>query len=132
MKRVDAAVQALTGGKAEIDVKLCQLVRILRGGELVRMSKRSGDFVTLRAVVDEVGKDVVRFIMLTSKNDAALAFDLLMVVAQSRDNPVFYVQYAHPRACSILHNAPAAMPDADPYAAATARPPPAPPPAPDP
>src|SRR3546814_1446304 len=92
--------------------------RILRGGELVRMSKRSGDFVTLREVVDEVGKDVVRFIMLTRKNDAALDFDLMKVVEQSRDNPVFYVQYAHARACSVFRNAAEAMPDADLSAAA--------------
>ena len=120
VKRVNAAVQALTGGRAEIDVKLCQLVRILRGGDLVRMSKRSGDFVTLREVVDEVGKDVVRFIMLTRKNDAALDFDLVKVVEQSRDNPVFYVQYAHARACSVFRNAAEAMPGADLSAAALA------------
>ncbi|MFN4091164.1 MAG: arginine--tRNA ligase, partial [Alphaproteobacteria bacterium] len=120
VKRVAAAVQALTGGAAGIDVKLCQLVRILRGGELVRMSKRSGDFVGLREVVDEVGKDVVRFIMLTRKNDAALDFDLAKVVEQSRDNPVFYVQYAHARASSVFRNAAEAMPGADLSAAALA------------
>src|SRR5690606_20711696 len=113
VKRVNAAVQALTGGKADIDVKLCQLVRILRGGELVRMSKRSGDFVTLREVVDEVGKGVVRFIMLTRKNEAALDFELGKVVAQSRDNPVFCVQDAHARASSVFRNAAEAMPGRD-------------------
>jgi len=105
VKRVAAAMQALTGRKDSLDVKLCQLVRILRDGELVRMSKRSGDFVTLREVVDEVGKDVMRFIMLTRKNDAPLDFDLALAVEQSRENPVFYVQYAHARCRSVLRHA---------------------------
>ena len=105
VKRVAAAMQALTGRKDALDVKLCQLVRVLRDGELVRMSKRAGDFVTLREVVDEVGKDVMRFIMLTRKNDAPLDFDLAGVVAQSRENPVFYVQYAHARCRSVLRHA---------------------------
>ena len=105
VKRVAASVKALTGGKAELDVKLCQLVRLMRDGEQVRMSKRSGDFITLRELVDEVGRDVVRFIMLTRKNDAPLDFDLAKVVEESRDNPVFYVQYAHARAHSVLRHA---------------------------
>jgi len=105
IKRVKAAVAAITDGKAEIDVKVCQLVRLFRNGEPVRMSKRAGDFVTLRDVVDEVGKDVVRFMMLTRKNDAPLDFDFAKVMEQSRDNPVFYVQYAHARIHSVLRNA---------------------------
>jgi len=105
VKRVAAAMQALTGRKDALDVKLCQLVRVLRDGELVRMSKRAGDFITLSEVVDEVGKDAMRFIMLTRKNDAPLDFDLARVVEQSRDNPVFYVQYAHARCRSVLRHA---------------------------
>ncbi|MEE8123932.1 MAG: arginine--tRNA ligase, partial [Alphaproteobacteria bacterium] len=95
VKRMQAAVAAITEGKGELDVKICQLVNLLEGGKPVRMSKRAGDFVTLREVVDRVGKDVVRFIMLTRRNDAPLDFDLTKVTEQSRDNPVFYVQYAH-------------------------------------
>jgi arginyl-tRNA synthetase len=105
VKRMKAAVTAITGGEGELDVKLCQLVRLFRDGEPVKMSKRSGSFVTLREVVDEVGKDVVRFIMLTRKNDAPLDFDFARVLEQSRDNPVFYVQYAHARICSVFRNA---------------------------
>ena len=105
IKRVKAAVAALTEGNAEIDVKVCQMVRLFRNGEPVRMSKRAGDFVTLRDVVDEVGKDVVRFMMLTRKTDAPLDFDFAKVMEQSRDNPVFYVQYAHARIHSVLRNA---------------------------
>jgi arginyl-tRNA synthetase len=105
VKRVAASVKALTGGKAVLDVKLCQLVRLMRDGEQVRMSKRSGDFITLRELVNEVGRDVVRFIMLTRKNDAPLDFDLAKVLEESRDNPVFYVQYAHARAHSVLRHA---------------------------
>jgi arginyl-tRNA synthetase len=102
VKRMKAAVSAITGGEGELDVKLCQLVRLTRNGEPVKMSKRSGSFVTLREVVDEVGKDVVRFIMLTRKNDAPLDFDFAKVMEQSRDNPVFYVQYAHARIHSVF------------------------------
>lgn len=110
VKRVAAAVKALTAGKGVLDVKLCQLVSLLDGGEPVKMSKRAGTFVTLRDVVDEVGRDVVRFIMLTRSNDATLDFDLKKVTEQTRDNPVFYVQYAHARACSIFRNAARDMP----------------------
>ncbi len=91
-------------------MKLCQLVKLMRGGEPVKMSKRSGDFVTLREVVDEVGVDAVRFMMLFRSNDAALDFDLEKVVEQSKDNPVFYVQYAHARCRSVLRLAAATVP----------------------
>ncbi|MDB5517110.1 MAG: arginyl-tRNA synthetase, partial [Tardiphaga sp.] len=92
IKRVQAAIKAVTAGQATLDVKIVQLVRLLRNGEPVKMSKRSGDFVTLREVVDEVGSDAVRFMMLFRKNDAALDFYLAKVIEQSKDNPVFYVQ----------------------------------------
>jgi arginyl-tRNA synthetase len=105
IKRVQAAIRAVTEGKGELDVKIVQLVRLMRAGELVRMSKRSGDFVTLREVVDEVGTDAVRFMMLYRKNDAVLDFDLAKVIEQSRDNAVFYVQYGHARGHSIFRNA---------------------------
>jgi arginyl-tRNA synthetase len=111
IKRLQAAVKAVTGGKAALDVKIVQLVRLLRAGEPVKMSKRSGDFVTLREVVDEVGKDAVRFMMLYRKNDAVLDFDLAKVIEQSRDNPVFYVQYGHARAHSIFRNAREVLPE---------------------
>jgi arginyl-tRNA synthetase len=111
VRRMTAAVAAITGGKGELDVKICQLVRLMRGGEPVKMSKRAGTFVTLAEVVEEVGRDVVRFIMLTRKNDAPLDFDLAKVLEQSRDNPVFYVQYAHARARSVLRHAAAELPD---------------------
>jgi arginyl-tRNA synthetase len=110
IKRMQAAVKAITGGEGALDVKICQLVRLLRDGQPVKMSKRAGTFVTLREVVEEVGKDVVRFIMLTRKNDAPLDFDLAKVLEQSRDNPVFYVQYAHARSRSVLRNATAEFP----------------------
>jgi arginyl-tRNA synthetase len=105
VKRVAAAVTALSGGQAALDVKLCQLVNLFDKGAPVRMSKRAGTFVTLREVVDEVGKDVFRFVMLTRRNDQALDFDYAKVVEQSKDNPVFYVQYAHARARSVLRHA---------------------------
>jgi arginyl-tRNA synthetase len=106
VKRMQAAAKAMAGNDdVVLDVKICQLVNLLDGGEPVKMSKRSGSFVTLREVVDEVGKDVVRFIMLTRKNDAPLDFDFARVTEQSKDNPVFYVQYAHARAHSVLRNA---------------------------
>jgi arginyl-tRNA synthetase len=111
IKRMQAAVAALSDRKAELDVKVVQLVKLLRAGEPVKMSKRAGEFVTLREVVDEVGRDAVRFMMLFRKNDAVLDFDLAKVVEQSRDNPVFYVQYGHARAQSIFRNARLAFAD---------------------
>ena len=105
IRRMKAAVSAVSHGMGELDVKIVQLVRLLRAGEPVKMSKRSGDFVTLREVVDEVGVDAVRFMMLNRKNDAVLDFDLAKVIEQSRDNPVFYVQYGHARGQSIFRNA---------------------------
>jgi arginyl-tRNA synthetase len=105
VKRMQAAVRALSEGRATLDIRLCQLVNLMDAGQPLKMSKRAGRIVTLQDVVDEVGKDVFRFIMLTRKNDAALDFDLAKVVEQSRDNPVFYVQYAHARICSVLRNA---------------------------
>jgi arginyl-tRNA synthetase len=105
IKRMQAAVKAVTADKATLDVKIVQLVKLLRNGEPVKMSKRSGDFVTLREVVDEVGSDAVRFMMLFRKNDAVLDFDLAKVLEQSKDNPVFYVQYGHARGHSIFKNA---------------------------
>ncbi len=111
IKRMQAAVAALSDRKAELDVKLVQLVKLLRAGAPVKMSKRAGEFVTLREVVDEVGPDAVRFMMLFRKNDAALDFDLAKVKEQSRDNPVFYVQYGHARGQSVFRNAREAFPD---------------------
>jgi len=120
VKRMQAAVKAVSGGRASLDVELIQLVRLFRAGEPVRMSKRAGSFVTLREVVDEVGRDAVRFMMLFRKNDAPLDFDLAKVIEQSRENPVFYVQYAHARAKSILRNAAEAFKDLPREAAAFA------------
>jgi arginyl-tRNA synthetase len=111
IKRVQAAIKAITAGKATLDVKIVQLVKLLRDGEPVKMSKRSGDFVTLREVVDEVGSDAVRFMMLFRKNDAVLDFDLVKVREQSKDNPVFYVQYGHARGHSVFRNAREVIPD---------------------
>jgi arginyl-tRNA synthetase len=111
VKRVQAAVKAITGGQAELDVKIVQLVKLFRAGEPVKMSKRSGEFVTLREVVDEVGRDAARFMMLYRKNDAVLDFDLAKVIEQSRDNPVFYVQYGHARGQSVFRNARETVPD---------------------
>jgi len=109
VKRIQAAVKALTDGGAEVDVKICQIVKLMERGKPAKMSKRSGTFVTLQELVDVVGRDVVRFIMLTRKNDAQLEFDLAHVTEQSRDNPVFYVQYAHARCRSVLRMAEAAF-----------------------
>ncbi len=113
VKRMQAAVKAVTAGQATLDVKLCQLVNLSDNGQPVRMSKRAGTFVTLREVIDEVGKDVFRFIMLTRRNDQALDFDFAKVTEQSRDNPVFYVQYAHARAASVMRHAAEAFPGDD-------------------
>ncbi len=113
IKRMKAAVAALSDGKADLDIKVCQLVRLLRAGEPVKMSKRAGTFVTLREVVDEVGRDPVRFMMLYRKNDATLDFDLAKVIEQSKDNAVFYVQYAHARAHSVFRNVRETFPDLD-------------------
>ena len=113
VKRMKAAVTAITDGRAELDVKICQLVRLFRDGQPVKMSKRGGTFITLREVVEEVGKDVVRFIMLTRKNDAPLDFDLAKAIEQSRDNPVFYVQYAHARCHSVLRHTREVFPSLD-------------------
>ena len=113
VKRMQAAVRAITDGAAALDVKLCQLVNLFDKGQPVRMSKRAGTFVTLREVVDEVGKDVFRFIMLTRRNDQALDFDFAKVTEQSKDNPVFYVQYAHARAASVMRHAAQQFPDDD-------------------
>jgi arginyl-tRNA synthetase len=120
IKRMQAAVKAVSEGKAALDVKLVQLVRLLRAGEPVKMSKRAGDFVTLREVVEEVGRNAVRFDMLFRKNDAVLDFDLAKVIEKTRDNPVFYVQYGHARGQSVFRNARAEMPalPADPAALA--------------
>ncbi len=113
VKRVQAALKALTNGEGKLDVQLCQMVRVLNNGEPVKMSKRAGTFVTLRDLIDEVGKDVVRFIMLTRKNDAPLDFDYAKVMEKSRENPVFYVQYAHARGRSVFRHAATMFPQAD-------------------
>ena len=121
VKRMQAAVKGLADD-GDLDVKICQLVRLYRDGEPFKMSKRSGNFITMRDVVDEVGRDVTRFIMLTRKNDAPLDFDFAKVTEQSKDNPVFYVQYAHARICSVLRNkAPAIFEDIDTNDAALAK-----------
>jgi arginyl-tRNA synthetase len=104
VKRLSAAVEALTQGQAQLKVILCQMVKFVKNGEQLKMSKRSGNFVTAREVIEEVGADALRFIMLTRKNDAPFDFDLAKVIEQSRDNPIFYVQYGHARCCSVLRN----------------------------
>jgi arginyl-tRNA synthetase len=113
VKRMQAAVRAVTAGAASLDIKFCQLVNMFDKGVPVRMSKRAGTLITLREVVDEVGKDVFRFIMLTRRNDQALDFDFAKVTEQSKDNPVFYVQYAHARATSVMRHAAEQFPDDD-------------------
>jgi arginyl-tRNA synthetase len=113
VKRMQAAVKAISEGGGALDVKLCQMVNLLKGGQPYKMSKRAGTFVTLRDLVDAVSKDVVRFIMLTRKNDAQLDFDLEKVLEQTRDNPVFYVQYAHARCQSVLRHAAEIWPEVD-------------------
>ncbi|MHA7886313.1 arginine--tRNA ligase [Roseicyclus sp.] len=105
VKRMKAAVAALSDSRVPLDIKLTQLVKLKRGDEELKMSKRAGTFVTLRDVVDMVGADVTRFVMLTRKNDAPLDFDVDKVREQSKDNPVFYVQYAHARICSVMRKA---------------------------
>ena len=105
VKRMKAAVEAVTDGEGVLEVKLCQMVRLKKGGKPVRMSKRAGTFVTLRYLINEVGRDVVRFMMLTRKNDSQMEFDLEKALEQSRDNPVFYVHYAHARCRSVMRNA---------------------------
>jgi arginyl-tRNA synthetase len=105
VKRMKAAVAALSDNRVPLDIKLCQLVKLYKGGEPFKMSKRSGTFVTLRELVEEAGVDVTRFVMLTRKNDAPLDFDFVKVLEQSRDNPVWYVQYAHARICSLMARA---------------------------
>ncbi|MGE4218328.1 MAG: arginine--tRNA ligase [Alphaproteobacteria bacterium] len=121
VKRMQAATRAISEGQARLDVKICQIVKLLDKGEPVKMSKRAGSFVTLRDLVDAVGKDVVRFIMLTRKNDAPLDFDLSAVKEQSRENPVFYVQYAHARCHSVKRMAAEAIPGIDLDTAALAK-----------
>ena len=113
VKRLEALAKAISGGKAKLTVLLCQLVKLYRNGEPVKMSKRSGDFVTLREVVEEVGSDSVRFMMLYRKNSEPLDFDFVKVTEQSKDNPVFYVQYAHARCMSVFRQAAEAFPDLD-------------------
>ena len=110
VKRMKAAVKAITRDKGTLNVQLCNLVNLLEDGRPAKMSKRAGSFVTLREVVDEVGKDAVRFIMLTRNSDAPLDFDLRKVLEQSKDNPLFYVQYAHARVCSVIRNARVSFP----------------------
>ena len=113
VKRLEAVARAVSEGKAKLTVLLCQLVKLYRDGEPVKMSKRSGDFVTLRDVVEEVGRDSVRFMMLYRKNSEPLDFDFAKVTEQSKDNPVFYVQYAHARCMSVFRQAAEAFPDLD-------------------
>ncbi len=113
IKRLEALARAISDGEAKLTVLLCQLVKLYRGGEPMKMSKRSGDFVTLRDVVDEVGRDSVRFMMLYRKSSEPLDFDFAKVTEQSKDNPVFYVQYAHARCCSVFRQAREAFPDLD-------------------
>ena len=114
VKRMVSATRAITGAETGgLTIKLCQMVQLLDDGQPVKMSKRAGTFVTLRDVVDRVGRDVVRFMLLTRKNEAPIDFDFAKVTEQSRDNPVFYVQYAHARCCSIFRNAEKDVPGLD-------------------
>lgn len=114
IKRLKAALKAISGSQGELDVRICQLVKLLRDGQEVKMSKRAGTFVTLRDVVNEVGVDPVRFMMLMRKNDATLDFDFARVTEQSKDNPVFYVQYGHARTCSLFRQLKEVKPGMDP------------------
>ncbi len=111
--RMKAAVRAISHDKTKLEAVLCQIVHIMRGGEPVRMSKRAGTYVALRDLLEEVGRDAVRFTMLTRKADAQMEFDLNQAVAQTRDNPVFYVQYAHARCRSVLRGAAETIPAGD-------------------
>ncbi|MBI4923178.1 MAG: arginine--tRNA ligase [Devosia nanyangense] len=113
VSRLKAAVKAVSDGEADIDVKICQLVRLLKNGEPFKMSKRSGDLVLLSDLVGEVGVDATRFMLLYRRNDAAMDFDFALVKEQTRDNPVFYVQYAHARTCSVLRMAESELPALD-------------------
>jgi arginyl-tRNA synthetase len=113
IKRLEAAVKAVSLGEADMDVRICQLVRLMKNGEPFKMSKRSGDLVTLADVVEEVGSDATRFMLLYRRNDAAMDFDFALVKEQTRDNPVFYVQYAHARACSVFRIAARDLPALD-------------------
>lgn len=113
IKRCEVAFDTLTESKGDFDVKVCQMVRLLKDGELMRMSKRAGKFLTLKDLLDEVGKDVIRFIMLTRRNDQHLDFDIDQVTEQSKDNPVFYVQYAYARCCSVERNIQSVFPNLD-------------------
>lgn len=113
VKRMVSATRAVSNDEADLTIRLCQMVNLFDGGEPVKMSKRAGTFVTLRDLVDRVGKDVVRFMLLTRKNEAQLDFDFAKVLEQSRDNPVFYVQYAHARCCSVFRNVERDMPKLD-------------------
>jgi arginyl-tRNA synthetase len=120
IKRLEAAVKAVSLGEADIDVRICQLVRLMKNGEPFKMSKRSGDLVTLADLVDEVGPDATRFMLLYRRNDAAMDFDFALVKEQTRDNPVFYVQYAHARAHSVFRTAARDLPELDVSGAALA------------
>ena len=102
ISRVTSAVDAVTNSKSTLEVKICQLVRLIRAGNIVKMSKRSSNFITLRDLVEEVGSDAVRFMMVIRKNDAPLDFDYDLVKEQTKDNPIFYIQYAHARICSVI------------------------------
>lgn len=120
-KRLKAVAQAVAGDEAQLDVLFCQLVKLMRDGEPVTMSKRAGSFVTLRDVVDEVGRDAVRFMMLYRKAEAPLDFDFAKVTEQSKDNPVFYVQYAHARISSVMRQVERELPELDKSAEALAK-----------
>lgn len=113
VKRLSAVVSAISNNQAQVKVILCQMVKFIKNGEPLKMSKRAGNFITAREVIDEVGADALRFIMLTRKNDAPFDFDLMKVIEQSKDNPIFYVQYAHARCCSVLRQAKEIKSDAD-------------------
>ncbi|MCV3769720.1 MAG: DALR anticodon-binding domain-containing protein, partial [Wolbachia pipientis] len=114
VKRLKAVVSALSDNKAKIEVKLHNIVNFFDNGKPIKMSKRSGKFLTARDVIRKVGKDITRFIMLTSRNDVVLDFDFTKVKEQSKDNPIFYVQYAYARACSLMRNAPKELPNVNP------------------